>query len=175
MASLDPVFSVSVFLHDLPSHFSTLYVLLWPHCSHPFSCPYAGVTPEFLCLTLISPAGSRVPFLIVSWGHLLRDIASDIPQIKYVQKESFYVFSRTFTTSSSYVPFSVTVISILLVAEPQILVISDYYLSFSHVTFPFAPLLSHSVDDTLCVTYICLFFLSLKQGKGAEEKNCHGV
>lgn len=76
MASLCPVFSVNTFLHDLVSDIPLTSWL------HHFSCPHAGMTPEFLRLTLICLAKSRAPFLIMDWGHLLRDILPHLSQIK---------------------------------------------------------------------------------------------
>ena len=122
-------------------YFSTLKVSLWLHWSHHLSCPYAGMTPEFLCLALICVASSGVPFLVVDWEHLLGDSPPHVPQIKYVQQEISSIFSRTFTTSSSWVPCSLSSPSsqLLCLKSGSSLTWNSYF----HTSPPLPLLLSH--------------------------------
>lgn len=77
-------------------------------------------------------------FWFVSWGCLLRDIPLDTPHINYVQREreSLYVFSWTFTTSSSRVPFSVTVISVLVISDNYVVLVIHFVSLFAPLIIP---------------------------------------
>lgn len=68
-ASLDPVFSNNVFLRDLlpDFYFSTPYVFLWPHRSHHFSCPHAGITGISVFSSDLS-CKLQSPFSDCEWG-----------------------------------------------------------------------------------------------------------
>lgn len=100
-----------------------LQTFVFPPCTYSFdlivpitsAALMQGVSP----ISVFSPDMScmlQSPFPDQELGGPYLRAPPHILQIKYVQRGSFYVFSRTFTTSSSSIPFSVTVIFILPVA-----------------------------------------------------------